>query len=275
MSLQARCYAVCYSDSCDIEKAKARFQPDAIRVSNIEQALYVCLPSKFRNKPIEFFIFCFGSIVVWEAQPEEEKYILDQLIELDGECMPSVDFTHEEIQFKYDPEVQKSFVNEAQDCVIANSDNIFTKFSISYALAQSVKLSFLETSIERLLKSTSTIQKELSVSGSTSLSKKEISKKIGELFSQRYSTNLHNDVLDMPEFFWNRPFYEELYMIAARSQDIQPRQNTLNRRLDMIHDLYEVLSHDLEYKQSARLEMVIIVLITIEVILSIVHLILK
>lgn len=275
MFSQVRCYAVCCSDSFDIAKAKEVFHSKASRVSNIEQALYVCLPAEQNKRHVEFFVFSFGSTVIWDASPEEEKRIIDSVVSLDSELMPSSEFTCEIIHCRHDPEVQKSFVDEAQDCMVLSSDNVFTKFSVSYALAQSVKLGFLESSIEKLLKSTSSIQKELSTSGSTSLSKKEISKKIGELFSQRYSINLHNDVLDIPEFFWNRPFYEDLYMTAAGFQDIQPRQNTLNRRLDMIHDLYEVLSNDLEYKQSSRLEMVIIVLIAMELVLNLAHLILK
>ena len=44
----------------------------------------------------------------------------------------------------------------------------------------------------------------------------EISKIIGEIFIQRNSVNLHLDVLDMPDFFWER------YAMCCRS--LEPGQ---------------------------------------------------
>ena len=56
-----------------------------------------------------------------------------------------------------------------------NQISIFTKLAVSYALAQSVKLSSLEHSVERLLENTQPIHEELAA---ISLSKKEISIRI-------------------------------------------------------------------------------------------------
>ena len=79
--------------------------------------------------------------------------------------------------------------------------------------------------------------------------------------------------MDTPEFFWRKPSYEPLYLMTADFQDIQTRQNILNHRLNMIHELYTLLSNELNYKQSTRLELIIIFLITIEVLFGAIHLI--
>ena len=129
----------------------------------------------------------------------------------------------------------------------------------------------MEKSVTELLTSTTPIQQELAKTGSVSLSKKEISQQIGHLFSERYSVNLHSDILDTPEFFWRRPSYEPLYLMTAEFQDIKVRQGILNHRLDMIQELYSVLSNELNYKHSARIEITIVILITIEVILALSH----
>jgi uncharacterized Rmd1/YagE family protein len=94
---------------------------------------------------------------------------------------------------------------------------------------------------------------------------------MGVLFSERYSINLHSDILDTPEFFWRRPSFEPLYLNAAEFQDIQQRQTLLNHRLDMIHELYTMLSNELHVKHSTKLEWIIIILITIEVFLELTH----
>ena len=60
--------------------------------------------------------------------------------------------------------------------------------------------------------------------------------------------------------------------MTADFQDIQTRQNILNHRLSMIHELYTLLSNELNYKQSTRLELIIIFLITTEVLFGAIHL---
>ncbi len=274
MNPVTRCYAVCHSDSYDILAAKSYFKELNLKCSQIDNVLYVSIPILGREEEYaDVFLFYFGSLVIWNSTPQEEKSIQEEILKFAGARSPEAQPTNEVIKCKYNPEAEKSYVDEEEDYVLLNTDNIFTKFAVSYALAQSVKLSYLESAVSYLLNSTSKIQKELSQNGSTSLSKKEISRKIGQLFSQRYAINLHNDILDIPEFFWSRPTYEQLYLLTARYQDVQPRQNTLNRRIDMIHDLYEILSNDLNYKHSSRLEVIIISLIAIEIVINVVHLI--
>ncbi|KJV79934.1 hypothetical protein OTSUT76_2073 [Orientia tsutsugamushi str. UT76] len=45
----------------------------------------------------------------------------------------------------------------------------------------------------------------------------------------------------------------------------------MNHRLDMIHELYTILSNELNYLHSTRLEMIIVGLIAIEVVLALLH----
>ncbi|MBS1689769.1 MAG: RMD1 family protein, partial [Bacteroidetes bacterium] len=170
----------------------------------------------------------------------------------------------------YDESSQKSFIDEDKNEIILHNNHVFTKISMSHALAQSVKLQILERSVSNLLDATAPIQKELAQRGSVSLSKTEIAKQMGVLFSERYSINMHSDILDVPEFFWRRPSYEPLYLMTAEFHDITQRQNIMNHRLDMIHDLYSILSDELNARHSSRLEIIIIVLITIEVVIALI-----
>ena len=74
--------------------------------------------------------------------------------------------------------------NEESDLIVFNQISIFTKRAVSYALAQSVKLSSLENSVERLLENTQPIHEELARKGAMSLSKKEISIRIVVFFKR-------------------------------------------------------------------------------------------
>ena len=57
---------------------------------------------------------------------------------------------------------------------------------------------------------------------------------------------LHVDVLDTPEFFWEYPELEPLYIMTANYLDIETRVEVLNQRLDVIHELFEMLGNELQ-----------------------------
>ena len=64
------------------------------------------------------------------------------------------------------------------------------------------------------------------------------------------------------------PNYEPIHSLTAKLQDMQSRQNILNKRLMIVEKLYSILSEELNVKLSSKLETIIIVLIAIEVILG-------
>src|SRR5262249_46265875 len=110
---------------------------------------------------------------------------------------------------------------------------------------------------------------ELAARGKIRLSKKEIRRKMGALFIERNSINLYFDVLDTPEFFWEHAELEPLYTMTATYLDIEARVRALNQRLDIVHELFDMLVTELNHQHSSKLELTIIWLICIEVGLSI------
>ena len=144
----------------------------------------------------------------------------------------------------------------------------FSRLAISQALAQSVKLSTFEEAIQKTYNLSKQIPLDLAHKGKISLSKREIRSKMGELFIERSSINLQTDVLDTPEFFWDYPELEPLYKLSANYLDIKTRVEVLNHRLDVVHELFQMLGTELNNQHATRLEFTIVLLIVIEVILS-------
>ncbi len=91
---------------------------------------------------------------------------------------------------------------------------------------------------------------------------------MGELFIERNFITLHSEILDTPEFFWDYPELEPFYRKTAHYLDVGKRVEVLNKKLTVIHELFEILSDELNHQHSARLEWTIIILIVIEVILA-------
>lgn len=261
------CYSYCTAGAYQMQNLIEELKSRGLDPKYFDDVLYV--EKKGKNKVKDIFFFPFGCVVVWCFEDFDENYLLNLLSSY------SIDISDlhisDLIYFDYSPEPGKTFIDEEKNEIILGDKSELTKLSLSHALAQSVKLSLLERSVSNLLDKTSPIQTELASTGSVSLSKKEISKQVGILFNERYSINLHSDILDTPEFFWRRPSYEPIYLMTAEFQDIQIRQNILNNRLDTIHELYTMLSNEMNYKHSTRLEVTIIILIAIEVLMGIIQ----
>lgn len=260
-----RCASYCTAIEYNIRELVNYLNDAGLEPKHFDNVIHAQKDVESKNQ-IDIFFFPFGCTIIWGADEIEEASIITQISKCSINKLnePFSDF----IFCKVDLTSQRTFIDEEKNEIILNDDSVFIKLSISHALAQSVKLSVLEQSVTNLLNETTPIQKELAKTGTISLSKKQISKQIGVLFNERYSVNLHSDILDTPEFFWRRPSYEPLYLMTAEFQDIQVRQNILNHRLNMIHELYEILSNELNYKHSTRLEWIIISLIAIEVVLA-------
>jgi uncharacterized Rmd1/YagE family protein len=260
-----RCTSYNISEEINIEKVAKFYIERGVEPKYFDDVLHIQKQSS-PKKNIDIFLFSFGSIVIWGGSEQDEEQIIEEVKKLSKKNIPKAPF--DLIFYKVDENSKKTYIDEEANVIILSEDSAFLKLSISHALAQSVKLIVLENSVSSLLEKTAPLQKELAKKGTVSLSKKEISKNIGMLFSERYSINLHSDILDTPEFFWRRPSYEPIYLMTAAFQDIQVRHNILNHRLDTIHELYSILSNELNYKHSTRLEIIIIVLIAIEVLIG-------
>lgn len=209
----------------------------------------------------EIFYFPYGVVVFWGLSETEEKEILLSLKEFERESIIDPEF--DAFTFSYGSATQI-----AEDEIKLQNKSILTKLAVSHGLAQSVKLNIFEAMVQKTIDKTRILPQNLSKLGKISMSRKEISKKIGELFIERNFINLHADILDVPEFFWDHPELEPFYRRTAHYLDISKRAESLNKRLGVIHDLFEMLSGELNHQHSSRLEWTIIILIVIEVVIA-------
>lgn len=221
------------------------------------------------DEDVAIFFFSFGCVTIWGSDDNREKRILEDLKDFEIEPLDKIE--SDLINFKYHrwiavDDQSTTLIDEENNEIILGDKSEYTKLSISYALAQSVKLVALESSTNKILKTTAPIQKELARSARITLPQKELSKQIGHLFGERCSINLLKNILDVPEFFWRKPRYEPLYTMTAKFQDIITRQGILNHRLDIIQELYTVLSEELNHKHISRLDIIIVALIVISIV---------
>ncbi len=212
----------------------------------------------------DIFYFPYGSVVCWGFTEAEEKAILKTLKEFEKEPLNKIEL--DEFIFTYSDQMKIE-----EDEIFLHDKSVLTKLAISYGIAQSVELSTFEELIIKTVEHTKYLPEDLARNGKISLSRKQISQKMGEIFIERNYINLHSEILDTPEFFWDYPELEPYYRRTAHYLDLTKRVEILNKRLNVLHELIEILSSELNHQHTSRLELIIILLILIEVALAVLH----
>jgi uncharacterized Rmd1/YagE family protein len=144
------------------------------------------------------------------------------------------------------------------------------KLAVASGLAQNVKLTHFEQQVEQAIELVDEIPQHMAKHGALNFSRKVINRKYGELLMVRTSINLHSDVLDLPQFFFEIPEGQETYEIVSKYLQISRRARILNERLELLTDVYTMLSDDRSKSVSHRLEWLIIVLISVEIVVALV-----
>mmetsp|Transcript_38398 Transcript_38398/g.62230 ORF Transcript_38398/g.62230 Transcript_38398/m.62230 type:complete len:300 (-) Transcript_38398:465-1364(-) len=150
------------------------------------------------------------------------------------------------------------------------TQDLLYKLSFSYALATSVKLDFFEDSIQKIIDNTRPLPVEMAQKGRITLGRKEIVSRIGQLFLDRSSVNLHSEILDTPAFFWEFPELEPVYISTLNYLNVRTRVDVLNKRLDVCKEMLFILNNEINHRHSSNLEWIVILLIVCEVLISII-----
>lgn len=260
--LDMRCTSYCTASSYDLSRlfhAVQRLGPAQL----YRDLIHVQFKEGKENKG-DIFYFSYGTFVSWGFTAEEELALLNEIKDFEREPLikPELDeftFTHGDM------------MKIEEDEITLQNKNVLTKLAISHGLAQSVKLTIFEELIQKTISHTKHLPSDLARKGKIFLSRKEISRKMGELFTERNFINLHSEILDIPEFFWEHPELEPFYRRTAHYLDVSKRVEVLNKRLNVVHELFEILSNELNHQHSSRLEWTIIILIVIEVAIAVFH----
>lgn len=210
----------------------------------------------------DIFYYAYGVVVFWGFSENEEREILNHLKKFERE--PLLKGELDEFSFSYGDKMRIE-----EDVIVLHKKDVMVKLALSYAIGQSIKLTVFEEAIGRTVESCKQLPKDLALKGKISLSRRQTSQKMGELFLERNYINLHTEILDTPEFFWEHSELETFYRRMIHYLDVNKRVELLNRRLNLMHELFEILGDELNHQKTSRLEVTIIILIVIEVVIAI------
>lgn len=235
-------------------------------------AVLHCHEVNGRDGDAHSFFFSYGCVVTWGLSEDQERERL-RLLATTG-CAREPIAEHEVDDFGY-THVPGCKAALAKDVVTLATLDVREKLAVSFALAQSVKLGVFESTVELTIQETRSIPERMAKDGKIKLTRTSITKRIGQLFVDRASINLHSDILDHPEFFWEDDEWLPLYLRAAKYLEIDRRAEVLNKRLDIIKELFDMLASELHNSHSNKLEWIVIILIMIEVFFQVFQLVVE
>lgn len=251
------CVAYCTADTYDIKALlpilRQHYVPAIYR-----DVIHVALQ---KERDAHVFFFPYGATVCWGLDSNEEEHFLALTSTVHDKPLDCIEKDCFAVSFGEKAQI-------ITDEIIIPDHEPLTFLSLSHGIAQSVKLENFERQIQQTYNDCKHIPQALAERGKIALSRKEIRRKMGRLFLERSSINLQWDVLDTPEFFWENSDLEYLYRLVSTFLEIENRVKVLNQRLDIVHELFEMLGTELNHQHSSLLEWTIIILIVIEVVLT-------
>ncbi|KAL7744882.1 hypothetical protein ACLKA6_007163 [Drosophila palustris] len=273
----------------NLYETKRFFSTDNLGIE--QNVLFVAAKYPTGEQPREIFFFREGSVVFWNCNDIETNNVLNflrnferesyvsALVHGESEMMPytyiastAVDVEGDLVADSNDLDVaSRAFFQNGKFYVTPDSDNFLYKYTFSNAMAQSIKLGMWEATLDRYIDSMEYLTEDLKRGRRLRISRASMLRKTGELFALRHSINLSSDLLDAPDFYWDREELEGLYLQVCSYFSISRRTKVMNEKINHCVELAELVSHNLNDAHHIRLEWMIIILIMVEVGFEILH----
>ncbi|KAJ3221761.1 hypothetical protein HK099_003151 [Clydaea vesicula] len=216
----------------------------------------------------EAFIFDNGTFATWGASHQEIEKLLKVVKQVEVNRYSSVET--EWFSYCVDLSQPGGLIG---DLLVIGHDlpQHQSKLAFSAGLTRSVKLASLEEQLDKHLNKHKHIPEILLKGKKLPLSRSKVLQNLGELFSLRGQVNLHSELLDSPDFCWSTTKMEDYFDRISRNLDVRPRIAICNKKLDYANELAEVLRNHLHEEHSIRLEWIIIILISVEIVFNVIE----
>jgi len=219
----------------------------------------------------EIFFFKIGCVVFWNV-PELERHAVLKFLKDYNEDGYEEDLVFEESEMmNYQSSKTANSHLERGVIQLGEDSSCLDKYSFSNAISSSVKLGAWESALDRLIDSIQFIHEDLRRSASIRVEQAELLRMTGEILALRHLINLSSDLLDTPDFYWDREVLEGLYNSTCAHLAVRKRTSVVNEKISHCLELIEIIKTQLSNDQGHRLEKIIIALIAIEIVFELIH----
>ncbi|WP_428223383.1 RMD1 family protein [Flavobacterium sp.] len=222
----------------------------------------------FQVEPHKFLYMLDYGVVVFANFSKEEE--IEWIAKIQEFLENPIDLRLKE---KYFIEIQEGAqtLEVRNNVVVLPEMNVQALRIIMLNVAQSVALEYYEISTGRLISSTKEYILQLEHFGKIHISKKNLLKYIGQVLNVKNSIVDNLYILDDPNAVWENERLDILNKKLKSNFEILPRFKDLDYRLSIVENNLKLFTEVLNVKESSRLEWIIVLLITFEIIMSFVR----
>jgi uncharacterized Rmd1/YagE family protein len=262
------CLSFCIANSFDLSRLDAHFK--SLNKRYISSRSRDILKITEADSDNHIHIFNNGTVITWGIKRHRVNALLDIIRQFANR--PISFLVHDEFSYTYGDLIAIGPHDYFDvDRIILNDADEQIKVAFSYGLSQSVKLQYFERTIEKLIDKYTPIIYAQPKSGKIPISRKEIRVAIADIISANAELNLMSNFFYHPKYFWQHPTMEEYFIMIERYMHIQRRVHAINHRLDKLNEIFDMFNSYLENRHGVNLEITVILLITIEIISSVLN----
>jgi uncharacterized Rmd1/YagE family protein len=247
-------------------RVRALLLSDRIDTSNLERdGVVSTVPLTYRfGKDGLVTLFRYGVAVLIGLAPAEEDEVLRSL---SARLIRAVEPHEEEI-------AHIMVVPEKEDQILPGGPITLKAVTpehlvvIADALSKSVVLARDEREVAAVFELVEPFARQLAEKGRTSGGRRAILKHIGNALLVQHRVSGRVAVTEKPDVVWDRPDLERLYARLEDEYELKERAEALSRKLSVIAETAEVLTDIIDTRRSLRLEIVIVLLIAFEIVIT-------
>jgi uncharacterized Rmd1/YagE family protein len=247
-------------------KVRALLLGDRIDTSGLERTdVLSTAPLAFRaGKEGVVTVFRYGVVVLFNLAVLEEDEVLRGLRE--RIVRPITQREDETATIEIAPDKDEQILPGGP--ILLKSISPEHMLVIADALAKSVVLARDEREVASVIEVIEPFARQLAEKGRTPEGRHAILKHVGNALLVQHRVSGRVAVADKPDVVWDRPDLDRLYARLEDEYELKERAEALSRKLAVISDTAEVLTDMIDTKRSLRLELIIVVLILFEIVIT-------
>lgn len=255
-----RMAAYCTAESYNLKKLYKLLE-NTYGVDQVQIFFGECLYASYKPNngySCSMYFMNYGVTIFWGLDESEEEDILKRISSAQENPYDIKEIERE--NFMYGISKHSQIWN---DKIYITEDKLLPKMAVSVAVAQSVKLDYFEELVDSTIETVKDLPDEIEKAGKLGRRRQDIFRVMGRLYKLSFNLYLISNILGEPEFIWEYPGLSPLYETCVRYMDTKTRADSLNKRIEIIHGILEILSGNITTHNSEKLERTMMYLIGI------------
>jgi required for meiotic nuclear division protein 1 len=240
---------------------------DRINTAGFEGEALSAVPLAIRiGKDGVAVLFRYGVAVLIGVSAEEEAGLLQRLSARIGGKLNRPEEETAIVELASETQIEDQV--PAGGPILVRDMSLERLLVISDTLAKSVVLAHDEREVTKVFDIIEPFVRELARQGRTRRNRRGILKLIGDALLVQHRVSGRIAIGEKPDALWDRPDLERLYARLEDEYELKERVEALNRKLEVVAETANTLSDIIDTSRSLRLEVIVVVLIAFEIIIT-------